>query len=404
MTGKQGAENMNTRYRYSLLLLGVLFCVSAVMPVAQAQPILELRHFKANAPQYYYYQLYFATYCGDSVIYDIKKSQLILEERHGLIDTNDYLIDRFASPTRNSCYDLALVFDNSSSITTDELAAFTAAGRALVDTMSQACQRCALITYADRPTLRSFLTSDRAIIASELGTMSAGGNRALYDAINTGVIEMITNGEQNVRILLVLAGGNDNARIFIIGTGGVSDHQSLEKICSETGGIYMPAYPTNDLEEAYRNLAGFFQREFDEHRITRRTKGVDMRNTLIRMRLEACDDSVWVEKTFMAEATTGIPATPAAQIFSLDRSWPNPVSARAAALHIRFTVAAATSQHLQLQLFDGLGRKFATITEGEYPPGVHTVSWHPAALPAGVYYYRLAGGAQVATGTMTVLP
>jgi len=406
---------------HTIVLLGIIATVFTAAPDALSQPRLDLRYFKANTPQYYYYQLYFAAYCGDSVIYDLKKEQLILEERFGLISTDDYQIDRYATPTRNACYDLALAFDNSSRLTGADLALIADVGGFFVDSMSQSCQRAAIISYADRPTLRSFLSADRALMKAAMNEMTPGGDRALYDAINTGIIELITNGEQTLRIILALTAGSDNAsatreeeliddalyhgvRIFIVGLGGGFDSQPLERVARESGGMYFPVTTLDELAQLYADLPGFFQREFDEYRIVRRTKTVDMKNTLIRLRLEACSDSVWAERTFLPANATAVDEPANVQLFTLGQSWPNPVSMRNALLQIRFHLDGGSEQKLALRLYDGLGREVATIMQRRCAPGTHTVAWQPQALAPGVYYYRLTGGTQVSTGKMTVIP
>ncbi|MDT8323367.1 MAG: VWA domain-containing protein [Bacteroidota bacterium] len=403
------------------LLFALLASAAPFGPPLTAQPRLELRYFKANTPQYYYYQLYFSAFCGDSVIYDLEKEQLILEERIGLIATTDYQIDRFASPTRNSCYDLAMAFDNSNGITAGDLTLLAEAGALFVDTMSLSCQRAAILSYADRPTVRTFLSDDREAMKQEMNAMAPGGDRALYDAISLGIIELITNGQQTLRIILVVTTGSDNAssaskerlidealyhgvRIFVVGIGDSFDSTPLREIARESGGKYYTVMTPDELGALFTTLPGFFQREFDEHRIVRRTKNVDMKNTLIRLRLEACDDSVWVERTFLAQTVVGVDATPTAQLFTLGQSWPNPVSARAAALHFRFSLEARAERQLALRLYDELGREVATVTERRFAPGMHTVRWQPRGLTPGVYFYRLTGGKHMQTGKMTVLP
>ncbi len=406
---------------HTVFLLCLLALAASTAPPLAAQPRLELNYFKANTPQYYYYQLYFSAFCGDSVIYDLRKEQLILEERFGLIATTDYSIDRPASPTRNSCYDLALAFDNSNGIDAGDLTLLAQAGGLFVDTMSQSCQRAAILSYADRPTVRTFLSDDRNAMKEAMNAMAPGGDRALYDAINLGIIELITNGQQTLRIILVVTTGGDNAssiskerliddalyhgvRIFMVGIGDQFDSTPLREIARESGGKYYRVTTVDELGMLFTTLPGFFQREFDEHRLVRRTKTVDMNNTLIRLRLEACDDSVWVERTFLAQQVTAVDAAPAAQLFTLGQSWPNPVSAHAAALHFRFTLDGGVERQLALRLYDELGREVATVSEQRFAPGTHTVRWRPHALTPGVYFYRLTGGAQMRTGKMTVLP
>ncbi len=399
----------------------ILLLLAGAAPVTQlhAQPRLELRHLKPNTPDYYYYQLYIAAYCADSVIYDLQKHQLIYEETLGRIDTNSYTIDRRASPARNSCYDLVLVMDNSSSISADALSRSITAAHAYVDTMARDCQRAAIASFADRPTLRSFLTEDRQALHDALEGMAPGGKRALYDAIFQGMLELSTNGTARLKVVLALTTGNDNAsgnpaewlietahrddiRVFIVGLGSGIFEEPLRELCTETGGLYFPVADAEALPERYTELAGFVQREFDEHRIVRRTRDVIMQNLHISMRLEACDDSVWVSRLFNPNVTSASELPPPTS-FRLGQSYPNPVHANAQ-LHFRFDIDAARQLPLRLQIFDRLGREVARVFDRRFPPGSHLVAWSSAGLRPGVYFYRLVSGEGMRTGTLTVIP
>ncbi|MCB2203562.1 VWA domain-containing protein [bacterium] len=416
---------MKRRNIISSLLFGMLLCMLLFPQHAVAQPRLDLRLLKPNTPDYYYYQLYFAAYCGDSVIYDLDKGQLILEEDIGLIDTSRYTIDRPASPDRNSCYELAMVFDNSNAISPADLTEIASASAGIIDSMNRDCQRSAVLTFADHPTLLSFLTSEREQAKAALDGMTPGGSRALYDGIYTGVSELRTNGIMNVRIVLVLTTGGDQGsttdqlkllqhargrdiRIFIVELGSTPHRDELEFIARETGGLYYHVTSVDELGQLYATFPGFFRREFDEHRIVRRTANTDMKNLLIRLRLEACQDSVWAERLFHDyRADTVISAIPplTQRSFTLGQSWPNPVSASGGALQIRFEVLASQSRTLSLLLYNGLGQQVATLMPPQLrSPGAHTIQWRPSGLPPGVYYYRLTGGKDILTGKMTVIP
>lgn len=382
---------------------------------ASAQPRLELRLLKSNTPDYYYYQLYFATFCGDSVIYDLSKQQLILEEEFGRIDTNDYQIDRLASPTRNSCYELALAFDNSSSVGAD-LPTLIDAGRAYVDTMSKECDHAAIIGFDDRPTIRTFLTNDRDALRDAIDAMTVSGRRALYDGISAGITTLYTSGTARVQAVLAFTTGNDNSsgrtldmliddvrhygiRVFIFAMGASINEDPLRTLCTESGGVFYRIASPSDLPAAYTKFARFIEREFDEHRITRRTKDVTMQDLRIRMRLEACDDSVWVVRVFNPRPVTAVVRPASAVNLELGQSWPNPVS-RGSDLHFRFSLANAAT--IRLELFDALGRRTAIIYEGSLPPGSHTAAFRPSALQPGFYIYRLSSGTEFRTGKLTV--
>ncbi len=380
-----------------------------------AQPRLELRLLKSNTPDYYYYQLYFATYCGDSVIYELDRRQLIYEEQIGRVDTNDFQIDRLASRERNSCYELVLAFDNSSTVGAD-LPTVIEAGRAFIDTMSKTCDYAAIVSFDDRPTIRTFLSNDRGELRGAVDAMSVSGRRALYDGISSGITTLYTSGTARVQAVLAFTTGNDNSssvhiddliedahrhgvRVFIVALGASIDETQLRRLCKESGGVFYRLGGTAELVPMYQRFAGFIQREYDEHRITRRTKAVIMENLYIRVRLEACDDSVWVDRLFNP-FVTGVAPTPSPVSIELGQSYPNPVL-RTARVHFSFSLAAQGS--VRLELFDVLGRRVATVLDTDLPPGTHAAEYSPSTLEPGFYIYRLSSGAEFRTGKLTVI-
>ncbi|MFZ1729307.1 MAG: VWA domain-containing protein [Bacteroidota bacterium] len=396
------------------ILVFLIFIFAAVG--ASAQPRLELRLLKPNTPDYYYYQLYFATYCGDSVIYELSKQQLILEEALGRIDTGAFQIDRFASPDRNSCYELVLAFDNSSSVGSD-LPAVIAAGRAFVDTMAKTCDYASVISFDDRPTLRTFLTNDREELRGAIDAMGVSGRRALYDGIGAATTALYTSGKERVQAVLAFTTGNDNnsgtsleqlltdvrrynVRVFIVALGSSINEVPLRSLCTESGGVFYRANSTDDLVPLYQRFAGFIQREFDEHRITRLTNDVTMKNIRIRMRLEACEDSVWSVRVFNPDPMTDVKPAVSPVTIELGQSYPNPVSS-SARLHFQFSTASPG--RLRLDIYDVLGRCAATVLDADLPPGTHDAEFSPASLKPGIYLYRLTSGTEFRTGKLTVV-
>jgi hypothetical protein len=82
--------------------------------------------------------------------------------------------------------------------------------------------------------------------------------------------------------------------------------------------------------------------------------------------------------------------------FALQPASPNPFRGATA---IAYSLDAPA--HVRLALYDALGRRVATLAEGERAAGGHTVALNGARLPAGVYVLRLEAdgrqGRQVAT-------
>ena len=97
--------------------------------------------------------------------------------------------------------------------------------------------------------------------------------------------------------------------------------------------------------------------------------------------------------TAVEEVTLQVPET-----FMLDQNYPNPFNP---ATTIRFTIAS--SSHVQLQVFDMLGRVVATLVNGQKPAGTYAVNFDASRLATGMYLYRLASGNNVQVKKMMLV-
>jgi len=57
---------------------------------------------------------------------------------------------------------------------------------------------------------------------------------------------------------------------------------------------------------------------------------------------------------------------------------------------VEYTLAA--DGDARLAVYDLLGRKVSKLLDGRQTAGVHQVDWNTAALPSGIYFYRLRAG------------
>ncbi|PAP77887.1 M4 family metallopeptidase [Rubrivirga marina] len=76
---------------------------------------------------------------------------------------------------------------------------------------------------------------------------------------------------------------------------------------------------------------------------------------------------------------------------------PNPLASSA---RVPFTLAASGA--VRLSVFDALGRRVATLVDGDRPAGEHAATWNAAGLAGGVYLVRLEVAGAVRTRTVTV--
>jgi hypothetical protein len=96
-----------------------------------------------------------------------------------------------------------------------------------------------------------------------------------------------------------------------------------------------------------------------------------------------------------ALATTGVSEGQSPEGFVLLQNYPNPFNP---STKIQFRVAS--SEFIELRVFDMLGREVATLVNGQLSAGEHEVIWNTEGLATGVYMYRLTIGPRAATKKM----
>ncbi len=61
------------------------------------------------------------------------------------------------------------------------------------------------------------------------------------------------------------------------------------------------------------------------------------------------------------------------------------------------------ASHVQLLVYDVMGREVARLVDGAMAAGNHHATWGASGLPSGVYLYRLTAGDFSQTKRMTLL-
>ncbi|MBD3179659.1 MAG: T9SS type A sorting domain-containing protein, partial [Candidatus Latescibacteria bacterium] len=95
--------------------------------------------------------------------------------------------------------------------------------------------------------------------------------------------------------------------------------------------------------------------------------------------------------------------TPEIRTTSLSQNYPNPFNP---VTSIRFSIPE--EGRVNISVFDIRGRLVATLADGEFPAGSHTVSWdgrnlYGSEVSSGVYLYRLATGKKNLTRKMVMI-
>lgn len=84
--------------------------------------------------------------------------------------------------------------------------------------------------------------------------------------------------------------------------------------------------------------------------------------------------------------------------FSLGQNYPNPFNPTT-----NIPIRLAQSGKVKLTVFDVLGRRVATLVDGNMRAGIHQVAFDARRLSSGIYFYRLVAGTHVMTRKMLLL-
>ena len=84
--------------------------------------------------------------------------------------------------------------------------------------------------------------------------------------------------------------------------------------------------------------------------------------------------------------------------FALQQNYPNPFNPSKV---VPFELDQAS--HVNLVVYDMLGRQIATLVDGSLPAGSHSVTWNPEDLPGGIYIARIDVDGQKQSRTMTFI-
>src|SRR5690625_444340 len=83
---------------------------------------------------------------------------------------------------------------------------------------------------------------------------------------------------------------------------------------------------------------------------------------------------------------------------TLEQNFPNPFNPSTI---IQYNLAEAGE--VQLEVFDTLGRRVATLLQGTVSAGAHTVTFDASGLNSGIYFYRLSAGNQILSRQMILV-
>jgi hypothetical protein len=113
----------------------------------------------------------------------------------------------------------------------------------------------------------------------------------------------------------------------------------------------------------------------------------------------ATEATEWADRFTLTVSNAVVAAPPGAPVFELTAVAPNPTSAQAA-----LSLRVDREQHVRAEVYDALGRRVATLLDGDVAVGeARTLVLDASALAPGAYVVRVAGETFAETRRLTVV-
>jgi hypothetical protein len=260
-------------------LVGVSLFMLIQVSSLTAQPDLTFERVTVNWPTI---ELYFSVGCDGNPAYNMTKQDFRIYEYGTQI--RDFTL-WFHDPSKPCPKSVALVFDASESMIGEGQARARQAGHAFIDIMDGVIDEASVVWFTSVVTVYQQMTSNKPMLHSAVDALPASGSTAVWDGGYTGLIELIHNGVNQCRAVILMTGGNDDAssrtpaeiialanrhriRVFTIGLGSDINSTELQLIADLTGGKYYQMSDTTQLAAMILEIHSQIIGSFDECIIT----------------------------------------------------------------------------------------------------------------------------------------
>jgi hypothetical protein len=262
-----------------------IFLFSFAAQIA-AQPVLD---FKKIDVQYPDITLTFKVSCKGKFVRNFGTDFEVRENGALMKD-----ITLVCPPTDDCCVSVALVFDRSGSMSTnDKMDNVKRGGHSFVASMnpdSIPCDEACIVSFNELVTLNQPMTSDKKLLDNTINTFVANGYTAVWDAVGTGIQELQSSAKNRCKAVVVLTDGGDNhskifynvnqlityatqqgVKVYTIGFDmlpGSFEEQNLQALADATDGEYFRAGVSTDLAAVYAMIKEKVRESFQECTIT----------------------------------------------------------------------------------------------------------------------------------------
>ncbi|MBE0644411.1 MAG: VWA domain-containing protein [Bacteroidetes bacterium] len=266
------------RGTHVLFLIAALLLIGAATTL-QAQPNLNFKRVTVNWPTV---ELYFSVGCNGNPDYSMTKQDFKIFENG--VEVPDFTL-WCPDPTVRCAISVSLVFDASGSMAGAGNDGAKQAGHAFVNLMDGVVDEASIIWFNEVATVAQQMTTVKPMLHSAVDALPAAGFTAVWDGIYTGIIELINNGVNQCRAVIVMTDGGDSQssrtvaevislanrhriRVFTIGLGTGINATELQLIALLTGGKYYQTPNAGQMSAIYQEITTIIFQGFQECMIT----------------------------------------------------------------------------------------------------------------------------------------
>ncbi|MCB2203620.1 VWA domain-containing protein [bacterium] len=305
---------MVVRYLFSVLLACVL------LHPLNAQPNLLFKRIEVTYPTI---RLAFKVTCDGAFRNDLQPQDFEVYE-NGL-KVKDATI--WCPPEVDCCVSVSLVFDRSGSMVGEKIENVKKGGIAFVNSMNPdglPCDEAAVVSFShgDDVVLDLPMTTKKPDLLGAIDSMKANGLTALWDASAMGIDELVRNGTNRCKAVIILSDGGDNnsqiykkveeviqhallnnVKVYTIGYGiqNAEHAQDLQNFAFATGGQYYFSADGSDLAQIYASIKQSIKDAYQECLITYEAGCPDGTQRTVELVLKNyCGGTVARTRTYMA--------------------------------------------------------------------------------------------------------
>ena len=314
LTGGKHRGSAHGMLTGSVLAVAIALLLAGGVPL-QAQPNLNFKRVTVNWPTI---ELYISVGCNGNPAYNMTKQNFRIFENG--VEVKDFTL-WCPDPTIRCAISVALVFDASGSMSGSGNAGAKAGGHAFIDIMDGVVDEATIIWFNDRVTVYQQMTTVKPMLHAAVDALPASGATAVWDGIYTGIIELINNGVNMCRNVIVVTDGADNSstrtvaeiitlanrhriRVFTIGIGASINATELEMIALLTGGRYYQTPNAGQLAAIMMEIGTVVFQGFQECFISYGRDCADGGMRTVELQLDFCNGTDVKTKTYRAPLDT----------------------------------------------------------------------------------------------------